>query len=46
MSYDEHEDMTEYEIYNYNTGEFLGSIETEELPDSLEIDGIEYIAKK
>lgn len=40
------EDYVEYDVYNYETGEYLGGIETNNLPDSLEIDGIEYIARK
>jgi hypothetical protein len=46
------ESMDDYDVYNNDTGEFLGSIELPEnasahdMPDSLEINGIEYIAKK
>jgi hypothetical protein len=46
------ESMDDYDVYDNDTGEFLGSIELPEnasahdIPDSLEINGIEYIAKK
>jgi hypothetical protein len=46
------ESMDDYDVYDNDTGEYVGSIELPEnasaadMPDSLEINGIEYIAKK
>ena len=45
-------DAEEYDVYDNDTGEYLGSIEmkadakADDMPDSLEINGVEYIAKK
>jgi hypothetical protein len=45
-------DMDEYDVYNSDTGEYLGYIElvqnatADDMPDSLEINGVEYFAKK
>lgn len=44
--------MDDYDVYNTDTGEYIGSVElpenakAQDMPDSLEINGIEYIAQK
>lgn len=45
-------ELEDYDVYNHDTGEYLGSIEmvtnadADEMPESLEINGVCYHAEK